>query len=320
MKFDNFLRNVVDKYESVPTCHKDLDALEVLNNIPTIDQGKCIGCLSCITSSDAALTNPISHNNEIINLLFDGNTEIYKIKNALKIFSGKRVILPGYSTLERRHGSFEDFTSINETEHIALWVLSAIKFLSSKKPIIGKEIEIANSSNPRDGRLDVCAKCNSKVLVLETKTTFSSLMRENRYRIQIPEYYEECNKVIRSYNEEDAPLHLLLYLVIGGPETDLYPPDHNECTQRVGDKSSEFYAEIVQNNIKFISANAIWVLVLHSILNGKKICWDLLFPKLFFNNNVVGLLTAGIVIKQNENFVIQPIVDELFLSSATSLI
>ena len=46
---------------------------------------------------------------------------------------------------------------------------------------------------------------------------------------------------------------------------------------------------------------------MNAIFSNKKICWDLLFPKIFSDNNVVGLVTSGIVIKKNNGFEINPI-------------
>src|SRR3989344_1569178 len=121
---------------------------------------------------------------------------------------------------------------------------------------LGRELEINQDNNPRDGRLDVVAVRDKKTIVIETKTDLKSLLNENRFTYQITGYTKECLKYTEKYlNSKD----LLVLLAIGGEETDLFPSGHPDCTTgNVGNISKLFYDKIEKENIKFISANAIW--------------------------------------------------------------
>ena len=208
------------------------------------------------------------------------------------------------------------FTNVDEVKHVAIWILIALRFLSSSKDCrVGREIEIFQSESPRDGRLDVCVLSNSYVLVVETKDSFSDLMIENRYRLQIPKYVSECKKILARYNRESKKdLKLIVLLGIGGNETDLYPPSHPDCTSTVGDRAKKFYQDLIKHNIQFISANALWVMSLHSILTDKIICWDKLFPKIFSRDDALGLLTSGLVVHKDGKYSVESI-SELIASS-----
>ena len=140
-------------------------------------------------------------------------------------------------------------------------------------------------------------------------------MIENRYRLQIPKYVSECEKILARYNKEfKKDLKLIVLLGIGGNETDLYPPSHPDCTSTVGDRAKKFYQDLIKHNIQFISANALWVMSLHSILTDKIICWDKLFPKIFSRDGALGLLTSGLVVHKDGKYSVEPI-SELIASS-----
>jgi hypothetical protein len=305
-KFSNFLGSKIQDEELWPSCHKDIQALEVDSESKKINSEKCIGCLNCVTNNLEFSQLDEEMKNELWDIFFeDKNWKKEKIDTS-NILNGNRIELPNFNTFERKYSTFEDYTSTNEVEHISLWGLSTLRFLSSKKPTVGREIEIYQSEFPRDGRLDICFKCNNSILIVEAKTDFISLVTENRFVQQIPKYQIECKKIINDefYSEN---LNLNLLLLVGGNETDLFPPTHSDCTSTVGNKAQKFYDDIDKNKIKFLSANALWILGMNAIFSNKKICWDLLFPKIFSDNNVVGLVTSGIVIKKNNGFEINPI-------------
>jgi len=311
-KFLNFLKNNISSADQWMTCNKDLDALVVNDNKISIDFDKCIGCLSCILANTKHIKLDEQLQNRLFSNLFENYDEtLVELEDFRNIFSGKRILLPEYTSFHRKFSSFEEFTTVDEVKHIAIWMLIALKFLSSSKDCrIGREIEIFQSENPRDGRLDVCVLSNSYVLVVETKTSFSDLMIENRYRLQIPRYVSECQKILDRYNKEfKKDLKLIVLLGIGGNETDLYPPSHPDCTSTVGDKSKKFYNDLIRHNIRFVSANALWVMSLYSILTNSLIFWDELFPKIFARTNSIGLLTSGLVVDKNGKFVVEPIYD-----------
>ena len=314
-KFSNFLSSKIQDDEIWPSCHKDIQAIEIDSNSITINKDKCIGCLNCLTNNAEFKKLEESIQKEIWELFFEDKNWIKEKILTKNIFTGKRIDLPTYSTFERKYTTFEDYTSTNEVEHISLWGLSTLRFLSSVKPTIGKEIEIYQSEFSRDGRLDICVKCNNSILIVEAKTNFDSLMTENRFIQQMPKYKIECQKIIdNEFSIENLDFELVL--LVGGNETDLFPPTHSDCTSTVGDKAQKFYENINKYKIRFISANALWVLGMNGIFSDSKICWDLLFANIFSDENVVGLVTNGIILKTHNGFEIKPITKNI-LEAAT---
>lgn len=137
------------------------------------------------------------------------------------------------------------------------------------------------------------------------------MLTENRYRVQIPSYKNECEKLIKEHNTKFRDeKRLQIYLLIGGEETDLFPPHHSLCTSKVGSKSLRFYKDLVKYNIKFISASAIWVMFLRSVIKGRRLCWDLLFDKIF-QENTLGLVSSGIVLYDKEKYGVEAIPKEV---------
>jgi hypothetical protein len=216
------------------------------------------------------------------------------------LFSLQAVRLPHFKIIDEqieRYNRFEDYTKRDEVNNIALWILSAFRYLSTNDLRLGKELEINQENNPRDGRLDVVAIRDRKICVVETKTDLKSLLAENRFTYQISGYYKECLKYSEEYLKSKD---LLVLLAIGGDETDLFPTGHGDCTTgNVGSISKIFYDKSIKENVKFISANAIWSLVAYKYLTSKKL--DLLnfIRDTFEKPNVIGLLSAGVV-KNNE--------------------
>ena len=322
-KFLNFLKNDTVEEEHWLSCNKELEALQVTENAISINSKKCIGCLNClIGNSKFSIINNDAKKRLGLDLFENDLSIIKKIEKQEDIFSGTRIELPFYSTLDRKYASFEKFTATSEVGHIALWGLSALKFLSSNKNSrVGREIEIYQTKNPRDGRLDICIINNSQVLIVETKTDFSSMVTENRYREQIPKYQYECKKMIDEFSKQTSKnIDLQVLLLVGGNETDLYPPTHQDCTSNVGQRSEKFYADLSKFNIKFISANSLWILILNAIFAKKKICWDLLFPKIFSNDDVVGLVTSGLIRKKDGTIIVESISNQLKSSSSVEMV
>lgn len=318
-KLKNFLLNKSNKQSKWLSCHKDIGALIVNeNNEVEIDEEKCIGCFSCLVNCPYYTIN--INDNKKMHLLeprtFSYQTSFRTIKEITKYFKGERIELPKYPSFIKKIKSLEEFTNTNEVEHLSLWGLNILKFLSASPPRVGKEIEIAKMDNPRDGRLDICILCNDILLVLESKTNFDDLMKENRYRIQIPSYVEEGNNVINEFNKENEKnIKLYVILLIGGRESDLFPPKHPDCTSDIGNQGDLFYNQLVKSKIKFISANALFALISKSISSNKKICWDILLPKIFDDKNSIGLLTAGIVTLKHHKYYVESI-PENYLSEA----
>ena len=308
-KYENFLDGKIENYVPWPSCHKDIDALEIKSNNLEINKQKCIGCLNCITSNlNFSLLND-STKQTLWELLFEDKQWTMDKIVTNKIFDGTMMKLPIFDTMNRRYQTFEEYTCTCEVEHISLWGFSMLNFLSSKKPISGKEIEIDQPNSSRNGRIDICIQCGNQILNIESKTNFKSMMNENRFTQQIQNYRLECNKIIKQkFCNKKSYLELLL---IGGNEIELLPSDHPDCVSNIGDKSTLFYNYISKYNIKFISANALWLLGLNAIFADKKICWDLLFPKIFSMDNVFGIITSGLIIKKDAKWKIQSIPNDI---------
>lgn len=313
-KFKNFLEDNTTNIEPWLTCDS-IEALVLNNDSVCIEDSKCISCFLCL-SSQRDLKNLESDINKILVKIIPNYSELSEIINKNDIFNGKLIELPIY-TGKRKYHRFSDFTSINETKHISMWGCSVLAFLSSdSSPRIGKEIEIKKMDHPRDGRLDICILSNNKLLICESKVNLDSLLSENRYRIQIPSYMSECKKFIDDYNSKfNENISFRLPMLIGGEETDLLPPNHPLNSSITGNKSNRFYNNLIRHNIQFISADALWSMVLRSMIKKKRLCWDLLFDRIF-DENTIGLLSAGRVIKKDNNDIeINKISSELLRSS-----
>lgn len=247
-----------------------------------------------------------------LNLIDD--TAIGDIEKYLKeFFKGKYNPIP---TFKKEHNGldfyqkFEDFTSRDEVKNISLWGLSCLKNLSSELPSrFGKELEIKQADNPRNGRLDVVALAENELVILEAKTSLFSLLSEGRFKYQVPSYKNECMRIISERNNADRDtLNLNIFLFIGGEETDLYPPTHPDCTTgKVGEISKIFYDELLQREVKFISANALWALAAVADATQKKIYFNKVLPQIFKEKTVLGLLSGGVVIHKNNTFEVMPL-------------
>ncbi len=223
--------------------------------------------------------------------------------NSLAFFEAKPLEIPffeidkkGFNKTER----FEIFTSKNEVGNISLWALSCLHYLSHQKSSLGKELEIKQHSNPRDGRLDVVVKDGKEIIILESKVSLFNMLSEKRFKFQVPDYYLESNKLAKGkYN-------ISIFLLIGGEESDLYPPESVYCTTgKVGNISKTFYENLIKFNLKFISANALWALFAKSVKDNKKYFWRDILPKIFLEEGSVGLLSSGKVVLRKGKFVLE---------------
>ena len=311
-KFKNFLENNVDKINVWPSCdNQDIGALEVDAKSVSINSDKCIGCMMCL-STNKKLNKLEIPSKEIIESLYD--RELIKKIHDKDIFSGSVFTFPFFKN--RKTKSFEQYTSYKETTHISLWATSVLNFLSSDpESRMGKEIEIMKMDNPRDGRLDICISCYNSIFVGEAKVDLNSTITENRYRVQIPSYEKECKRFINDYNGKfKTKKELFICLVLGGSETDLLPETHPECSSRTGNKSKRFYQDIIKHKIKFVSANVLLLMTLYSMYHKKLLSWDVFFNKIF-EENVIGLTTAGVVKIEDKKSVVEKIDRDIIISS-----
>lgn len=186
-----------------------------------------------------------------------------------------------------KYQGFDDFTAIDETKNISVWLGNTIKFLLGSESRIGLEIPIDITGASRDGRLDVAGIINDYLIVCETKTTFRDLMTDKRFVEQISGYdsiisMEAKNRNFR-YNQ---------FLVIGGHEKDLLPPNDSYESSKVGNDSEKFYGLLKSYGIKFISAKAFLLMGMNKLINPTKFNLENQINS-FFTENVVGLVTSG---------------------------
>lgn len=224
------------------------------------------------------------------------------------IFNLRAVRLPYFNIIDteiEKFHRFEEYTKRDEVNNIALWILSAIDYCSDSKLRLGKELEINQENNPRDGRLDVVAVRDLKTIVIETKTDTRTLLNENRFTTQINAYTSECLKYTQEHLKSDE---LLVLLAIGGDETDIYPIDHEDCvTGIVGNISKIFYDKVIQNNIRFVSANALWSLVTYKHVTNKNIDIFKFLNYIFSDKESLGLLSGGVVKNTSQGLILERI-------------
>lgn len=212
------------------------------------------------------------------------------------IFNLRAVKLPYFNIVDpgiEKFYRFEEYTKRDEVNNIALWILCALNYCSDSKLRLGKELEINQENNPRNGRLDVVAVRDLKTLVIETKTDTKTLLNEHRFTIQINAYTSECLKYTQKYIKSNE---LLVLLAIGGQESDIYPIDHEDCvTGIVGNISKIFYEKVTETNIKFVSANALWSIVTYKYITKKNIDIFRFLDLIFSDKDSIGLLSGGVV-------------------------
>lgn len=249
-------------------------------------KNNCFGCLFCILESNDLKEKYFNH--------FDED----EIKDKAKAAFKGRLVNPPSAKYQLRNPfkSLEHFTKISETENIQPWAAGLLNHSTSNENRIGMEINVPNELYKRDGRLDICAITEEYLMVLESKVSLEEALKDERFIEQYEKYYSEINKASDKF---------LLAVLIGGKETDLLPSEHQQCTGRVGDISKRFYNIIDNYRIPFISANALWCLTLKYIINGDNYSWDKFIPQVFSDENCIGLLSAGKVIKVKDGYKIE---------------
>ena len=210
-----------------------------------------------------------------------------------KLFKGNFIRLPKVplSQISVKYKSFEDFTSVKETENIAVWTANAMKFLSSSmEPRVALEVGLQITQRDRGGRLDVTL-LNVKdnfLFVAETKVDFTHMMSEGRYESQMVAYETELSQV--SKNVKRAK-----FLVLGGEESDLLPT--NLAGSTAGPRGKLFYKVLREHDLFFISANALLALGLMKLyVSIKSYTLENLY-KIMVDRQYTGILSSGVITK-----------------------
>src|SRR5690625_8043076 len=71
--------------------------------------------------------------------------------------------------------------------------------------------------------------------------------------------------------------------------------------------SERFYDFLIEYDINFISANALWLMALGFLNGADDYSWDKKINKIFDDTDCVGILTAGKVMKSSNGFRIDQI-------------
>ncbi|MFW9890003.1 MAG: hypothetical protein ACFFER_17610 [Candidatus Thorarchaeota archaeon] len=151
----------------------------------------------------------------------------------------------------------------------------------------------------REGHLDVVLASPdlSLVITLEGKKTVEDAL-SSRHRGQWNRY--------RSVVEESATnrdyVCLFSYL-IGGSELPLYPPGVGAPHHM---RRSEFFDLIRPNHRRFISIEALRALRVFKISRDPEWSWESFLPKLFSDPSFLGIVSGGIIYREDNRFQLEP--------------
>ncbi len=252
----------------------------------------CINCLFCVFGciGNKILISKKYHPLEFCYDITQDDLEGLSVEVS-RLFKGEFIRLPKVplSQLSVKYKSFEDFTSVKETENIAVWTANAMKFLSSSmEPRVALEVGLQIIQRDRGGRLDVTL-LNTKdkfLFVAETKVDFAHMMREGRYESQMVAYETELRQVPDNIKRAK-------FLVIGGKESDLLPCSITGST--AGPKGKLFYEVLRKHGLFFFSANALLALGLMKLyVSIKSYSLEYLY-KIMVDKNYVGILSSGVI-------------------------
>lgn len=283
-------RSSKEKSYSVPIA---IECIKNENNHLVIDTPRCINCMYCVFGciGNRILIKDLRPQEMCIDIT---SSQLRDIADELlpKLFKGRFLNLPQvpFSQIRAKYKSFEAFTSIKETENIAIWGANAMKFLSlSLEPRVALEVGLKIKERDRGGRLDI-SLLNTKdnfLFIAETKISFEAMMSEQRYESQMIAYESEMESVCSN------SIKRCKFLLIGGKESDLLPPNINACSG--GNNSVLFYEVLKANNLFFISANAMLALGLMKLyVSHKRYSLESLYP-IITDNKYLGLLSSGII-------------------------
>ncbi|MBR1941254.1 MAG: hypothetical protein IJ845_07985 [Bacteroidaceae bacterium] len=252
----------------------------------------CVNCLFCVFGciGNKILISKKYHPLEFCYDISQEEIEGLSIEVS-KLFKGEFIHLPKVplSQLSIKYKSFEDFTSVKETENIAVWTANALKFLSSSmEPRVALEVGLQISQRDRGGRLDVTLlNIKDKYLfVAETKVDFIHMIREGRYESQMIAYETELSQV--PCNVKRAK-----FLVIGGKESDLLPT--NIIGSTAGPRGKQFYDVLNEHSLFFFSANSLLALGLMRLyVSIKSYSLENLY-KIMVDKRYVGVLSSGVI-------------------------
>ena len=259
-----------------------------------VQETKCINCMFCAfgCTGNRIRINKSIHPEEFCYDITREELQILQNEFLQKLFKGSFIQLPKVplSQLKVKYKSFEKFTAVDETKNIAVWAANAMKFLSaSLEPRVALEVGVDIEDRDRNGRLDI-SLFNTRdhyLFVAETKVTFEAMMADKRFEAQLIGYESEMQK------NRTADLKMCKFLVIGGGESDLLPPQNSKCTSGV--RGMEFYDIIKAQKFFFISANALLALgLMKMFVSQETFCLENLY-NIISSGKYLGLLSCGVI-------------------------
>ena len=229
----------------------------------------CFGCLFCaLYSNDCLQAFKFYHGS---NFIAEASEAAFK----LKPIAGPKT----KQGLKHPYKSLENFTSVAETTNIQPWAAGLLGVMSSEKSRVSMEIPVFNTDYDRNGRLDIGVMVKGTLLAIESKNSLMDALKDERFIEQKGKYSDVIKK---------STCHFTYLTLIGGIETDLFPPSSKYCTGASGGLSRRFYKMIDENGIQFITANALWCLCCRYLENGELYCWDNMIVDIFSSPERIG--------------------------------
>lgn len=299
----DFLNNEASKSQNKNISHI-IKCINVNDGIE-IKEANCINCMYCLFTCPE---NRIKVRKDLSLIARCSDFEIDKDRNVditflSDFFSGQLVELPKIRLPKPgvHYKTFEDFTSVDETKNISVWGAGVLRFLSQEaQPRVALEVGMQIADRDRGGRLDIVTLSKNRLFVAEAKVSFKKMVEEGRYLAQLTAYENELSSIVPSTSPN------ILYnkfLLIGGPESDLLPDSHPECTSKVGYQANTFYNNLLNHGLFFISANALLCMGLLKIFKGNEYSLDSLAEKVF-QKNAIGLLSNGLIVYDGDSFTV----------------
>jgi len=271
------------------------------NSIEVVE-AKCVGCGFCVTGCpsmsfkiDDSLApmarcgegRAVTH--QFRQLVTHENISSAVFRKLTGIFAGGQ---------SKNFWSFADFTSSDEVKNLSPWAMRALTYLLGPGSEGALEVNIAIEGKDRSGRLDVCVRTEREVFIFESKKDFKAMMSEGRVFDQFLDYRIEIDRSIVESGIH-RPCHLMVLL--GGEETDVFPPGHPESSAHDSDALRRFLKWLHSNQAKTVSAQGLLWLLYGKLAGLERDPLELL-RKLDRTDEYVAFTSQGFVCADGDDF------------------
>ena len=259
--------------------------------LSSINSDKCFGCLNCIDNGE------IEHINSQFVPSINEKDSLLLSSIVRKYFCGVYPKTESPANKLSIHSSKDETRISNPMAALYLWRMSAnpLRTFFCSSPSWELSLPTTDPLDQREGHIDVTVISHSTrtICVLEGKATLESLLRDIM-RNQWNRYYESLKKTA-----EEFGFNLLFFYSIGGNELGLYPdvegiPHHS--------RRKEFYDFMKEDGKRFISLEALRQLRARQISVDLGWNWEKWLWKLYNIEGFVGVLSGGIVMKNDSRF------------------